>query len=156
MVFILMTACYALVVGRILGELIRCPLVFCTFWLLAMICALIHNWVVFMSSAMGKLLHLLSFPASWLYSDTLLLVVNGCSYPLGFAPCLFLCLQVLVCLYDTILLRAVGYRQYQVFSFRGHFLAPIRRRQFRMSKKLSADFKIIPNPWCLPTMSYSN
>ena len=40
MVFILMTACCALVVGRILGELIRCPLAFCTFWLLAMNCAL--------------------------------------------------------------------------------------------------------------------
>ena len=111
MVLILMTACWTLVVGRILGVLIRCPLVFLHFLAISNdSCTHPRLSWFFMSLAVGKLLRSPSFPASWLYSDTLILVVNGCSYPWGFAPCLSLWLQVLICLYVTILLQAIGCR----------------------------------------------
>ena len=83
MVFIPLTACYALVVGRILGELIRCPLVFCTFWLLAINCALASTTeCCFMSLTMGNLLRRRRFQPQ-LYSDTIFLLFQWYPYPVG-------------------------------------------------------------------------
>ena len=100
MVFILMTACCALVVGGILGVLIRCPLVFCTFWLFSDDSCTHPRLSMFMSLTMGKnLLHPSPFPASAVFRHPyfsclwLLLPLGVCTMPLPLVAGLNLLVQ---------------------------------------------------------------
>ena len=81
-----MTACWTLVAGRILGVLIRCPLVFCTFWLFSddscthprlSQFSCLWQWAILLRPS--------PFPASAVFRH-LYLLFQWYPYPLGLYP----------------------------------------------------------------------
>ena len=155
MVLILWLHVTLYVEGRILGSLIRCPLVFCTFLAISDESCTHPRLSSFHVFDDGKF-RLLLFPAPRLYSDTLLLVVNGCPYPLGFAPCLYLWLQVLVCVYNTVLLQAVGCRLLIPVPLVVGIVPSAALTTSATSSELQQILKSCQTHGGCPTMSYSN
>ena len=152
-----MTACCTLVAGRILGILIRCPLVFCTFWLFSDY-SCTHPWLSQFSCLWqwAKYCSVRRRFQPQLYSCTIICCFSDIRSPLGCILPVDMFTGLLFCLYDTVF--AAGYQLSSIPSLLIQDPFSQRRRHQWSECQWSSQWilKSCQTHGGCPTMSYSN